>query len=231
MKYKLTAFVLACSVVTASHAFGLGDLTGSKPSATAGADVGTQVETFNKTAGLISQAMTFALNQIIVALGTKEQIAIAKANAEGLLKVTDPGERNSQAGKSLVTGVGLLTQTMAESSAKEKMANLSPEMKKQVAASMFAVGVSALQIPGAMDLGKQIMSSASANPMNLSKVLPVKTGLSTFADILPTLPALVKNGSAMMREAKIEAPDPTFSAKIGPSTDQQSADLFKAIEH
>lgn len=226
MKTKFTAFVLACSFVTASHAFGLGDLTGAKPAAAGGADVGTQVETFNKTAGLISQAMTYALDQIVLALGTKDQIAALKASAEGVAKKTDAKEHDAAAGEALTLSEGKVEEVLSASDAKDKMANLSPEMKKKVAASMYAVGVATLQIPGAMDQGKQIMTSAGANPMNISKVMPVKTGLATFADILPKLPSLVKNGYAMMREAKIDAINPTADAKLTANSDQQNVDLF-----
>ena len=101
---------------------------------------------------------------------------------------------------------------------KAKMENLSPEMQKKVAQSIFAVGVAALQIPGAINRGKNIVSSVGANPMNIVKVLPVKDGLSMYIDVLPKLPTLVTTGMQLMRDVKVEAGNPTADAKLAPES-------------
>jgi len=78
------------------------------------------------------------------------------------------------------------------------------------------VGVAALRIPLAINKGKDIVSGVSSNPMNIPKVLPVKDGLSLFAEVLPKLPSLVTTGFQLMRDVKVEAGNPTAESKLSP---------------
>ena len=52
--------------------------------------------------------------------------------------------------------------------------------------------------------------------MNITKVIPVKDGLSLYGDVLPKLPTLVTTGFQLMRDVKVEAGNPTVEAKLSP---------------
>jgi hypothetical protein len=183
-----------------------------------GGDVGAQVVVFNEEANLISKTVAFALIQIVGALGDKTKIADIKAVNDSLSKSTDTKEIGAISGSIIKSNYAQADELLKSADAKAKMENLSPEMQKKVAQSIFAVGVAALRIPGAINQGKSIISGVGANPMNIAKVLPVKDGLSMYIDVLPKLPTLVTTGMQLMRDVKVEAGNPTADAKLAPES-------------
>lgn len=187
---------------------------GGKPAGGGGGDISTQIDSFNTNAGLINGAVSFSLVQIVAALGDKEQIATVKTQADNLGKATDAKEKGAAQGSIIKTTAGVAAELLNSKDAKAKMEKLSPEMQQKVAKSLFAVGVAALQLPGAIDQGKKIMQEAGSNPMNITKVMPVKDGLSMFADALPKLPSLVSTGFKLMRDVKVEPGNPSVDAKL-----------------
>jgi hypothetical protein len=218
MKSKVLTVMMALVVSTSANAQfgGLGGLMGGGGGG--GGDVGAQVLVFNQEANLISKTVAFALIQIVGALGDKTKIADIKAVNDSLSKSTDTKEIGAISGSVIKSNFAEADQLLKSADAKAKMENLSPEMQKKVAQSIFAVGVAALQIPGAINRGKNIVSSVGANPMNIVKVLPVKDGLSMYIDVLPKLPTLVTTGMQLMRDVKVEAGNPTADAKLAPES-------------
>jgi len=218
MKSKVLTVMMALVVSTSANAQfgGLGGLMGGGGGG--GGDVGAQVLVFNQEANLISKTVAFALIQIVGALGDKTKIADIKAVNDSLSKSTDTKEIGAISGSVIKSNFAEADQLLKSADAKAKMENLSPEMQKKVAQSIFAVGVASLQIPGAINRGKNIVSSVGANPMNIVKVLPVKDGLSMYIDVLPKLPTLVTTGMQLMRDVKVEAGNPTADAKLAPES-------------
>jgi hypothetical protein len=217
MKSKILTVLLALAVSTAANAQfgGLGGLMGGSKGG-GGGDVGAQVEAFNVEANLINKTVAFALIQIVGALGDKTKLADIKAVNDSLSKSTDTKEIGAITGSIIKNNAAEAQELLKSSDAKAKMESLSPELQKKVSQSIFAVGVAALRIPVAINQGKNIMSGVSSNPMNIAKVVPVKDGLSLYADVLPKLPTLVTTGFQLMRDVKVEAGNPTAEAKLSP---------------
>ncbi len=217
MKSKVLTVLLALAVSTAAHAQfgGLGGLMGGSKGG-GGGDVGAQVEAFNAEANLINKTVAYALIQIVGALGDKTKLADIKAVNDSLSKSTDTKEIGAITGSIIKNNAAEAQELLKSSDAKAKMESLSPELQKKVGQSIFAVGVAALRIPVAINQGKNIISGVSSNPMNITKVLPVKDGLSLFAEVLPKLPTLVTTGFQLMRDVKVEAGNPTAEAKLSP---------------
>ena len=213
MKSKILIVLMALVVSTTANAqFGaLGGLLGGS-----GGDVGAQVEAFNAEANLINKVVAFAMIQIVAALGDKTKMADIKAVNESLSKSTDTKEIGAITGSIIKNNAAEVQEILKSNDAKAKMEALSPEMQKKVSQSIFAVGVAALRIPGAINKGKDIIAVVSSNPMNIMKVLPVKDGLSMFAEVLPKLPTLVSTGYQLMRDVKVEAGNPTVESKLSP---------------
>jgi hypothetical protein len=214
MKSKLIAFFLTLGLSVSSHAQfgGLGGMLGGGGGG--GGDISAQVESFNKDAVLIREAVAFALVQIVGALGDKTQIAAAKEQAANLSKSTDTKEAENLQGTVIKNSLSAATSLLSDSKAKEKMEQLSPELKKKVGQAIFAVGVSALKLPGTVDTGKKIMQGVGTNPMNITKAVPVKDGLALFADVLPKLPDLVSTGLKLMRDVKVDPGNPSADSKV-----------------
>ena len=226
MKSKFLTVLLALVVSTAANAQlgGLGGLVGGLGGSKGGGggDVDAQVEAFNNEANLINKTVAFALDLIVAALGDKTDIAGAKAESESLSKSTDTKEIGAKAGTIIKTKSAYAEELLKSKDAKAKMERLSPEMQKKVGQSIFSIGVAALRLPGAINQGKNIVAGVSSNPMNISKVLPVKDGLSMFADVLPKLPTLVSTGFQLMRDVKIEPGNPTATATLNPQAADSS---------
>lgn len=217
MKTKMLTVLLALVVSTSANAQfgGLGGLAGGSKGG-GGGDIGAQVQEFNNEATLINKTVGFALVQIMAALGDKKDLANIKAVNESLSKSTDSKEIGALAGTIVSTQSAKAEELLKDKDAKAKMEALSPEMQKKVSQSIFAVGVAALRLPQAINKGKDIVASVTTNPMNVSKVGPVKDGLSVFSDVLPKLPSLVTTGMKLMRDVKVDPGNPTVTATLSP---------------
>jgi len=217
MKSKLISLLLVMGVATSAHAQFGGLLGGAK--AGGGGDVGALVEEFNKDANLINQTVSYSLIQIVAALGSKNEIAAVRAINDNLKKSTDPKEKAAIQGTVLKEQTAVAEELLKNKEAAEKIAKMTPELQKKVAQSIFAVGVAALKIPDLVTKGQQIVQSVGANPMNITKVLPVKDGLTVFAAALPKMPTLVSTGLKLMRDAKVDPGNPTKESKTTPDPD------------
>ncbi len=212
MKLGSIALVIALGFSSTAYAQFGGLLGGSKPAATA--DIGAQVEAFNANSLLLNKAVGFALLQVKAALGSKEDMAAVKAKSESLSKTTDAKEAGEIAGTILKDDKGAALALLKDKDAKAKMEKLSPAMQQAVAKSLLAAGIASLQMPALAKTGQNILSGAGSNPMNISKLLPVKTGLSSISDALPVLPGLVAAGFQLMRDVKVDPGNPTADSKI-----------------
>lgn len=201
----------------ASAQFGLPSLGGSKPSG--GADVGELVTKFNAQNALISSAVANSLEQIIAALGDKTLIATEKEKYEAIQKVTDPQEKAKQEGTLIKEAAGEAQKLLDSKDAQEKMKNLAPQMQQKVAKAIFNVGVAALQVPGMLDTGKKAIEAVGSNPMQISKVIPIKDGVALFADALPKMVQIGSSGVKLLQDVKVKAETPSASATLQPSSD------------
>jgi hypothetical protein len=222
MKSKLGAFFLTLGLSVSAHAQFGGLLGGGGGGG--GGDISAKVESFNKEAIFLREVVTFALVQIVGALGDKTQIAAAKEQAANLAKTTNTKEAENLQGTVIKSELSNATALLSDSNAKEKMEKLSPELQKKVAQSIFAVGVAALKLPGTLETGKQIMQGVGSNPMNITKALPVKDGLALFGEVLPKLPTLVSTGLKLMRDVKVDPGNPSATATVEKGTPTFPAD-------
>lgn len=214
MKTKLFVLALTLGLSSVSHAQfgGLGGFGGK--SGGGGGDVSAQVDSFNKDAVLIRNVVDNSLQQIVGALGDKTQLAAVKEQAANLAKTTDTKEAENLQGTIVKNNLSAATELIASKDAKEKMEKLSPEMKEKVGKAIFSIGVAAIKLPDTVQKGKGIIESVGSNPMNISKALPVKNGLSLFADILPKLPTLVSTGMSLMKDVKVNPGNPGADSKM-----------------
>jgi hypothetical protein len=168
---------------------------------------------------MINEAVSYSLIQIIAAMGTKEQIAAVKVINDNLKKTTDPKEKGSIQGTVLKDKTAEAEELLKGKEAASKIASMTPDLQQKVAQSIFAVGIAALKIPDMVSKGQQIVQSVGANPMNITKVLPVKDGLTVFAAALPKMPTLVSTGLKLMRDAKVDPGTPTKDSKLQSNPD------------
>lgn len=226
MKRKFFLGMLAAIAAGGAHAQlgGLGGLMGGSKGGGGNIDIDKAVAGFNGDAALLREAIFYSMVQINAALRNKEDRATTKAALEAREGKTDPKEQGAIEGNYIKSNLAATNTLLASEDAKQRMAKLEPQMQQRVAKSMFAVGVAALRLPKTVDTGKKIMESVGSNPMNISKVVPVKDGLALFADVLPKLPELVSVGMKMMRDVKVDPGNPTAEATITPVKDKVDFD-------
>jgi hypothetical protein len=163
---------------------------------------------------VIREATAYSLMQIVAALGDKTQVATIKASTDSLAKTTDAKEKDSIEGTVIKEQTAVAKQLLDSKEGKERMEKLAPEIQKKVANSILSVGIAALKIPGMLETGKKAIEAAASNPMQAAKVLPVKDGVSLFADTLPKMVEIGKVGFQMLSDVKVQAGTPTVEAKL-----------------
>lgn len=216
MKTKLFALMIVMGACTTANAQfgGLGGMLGGAGRSASSADAGSLIDQFNKDSELISGAVSYSLIQIVAALGDKTQIAAVKTLNDNLASSTDPKEQGSIRGTVIKEQSAVAQELLKSDEAKAKMEKLSPEMQKKVAKSLFAVGIASLRLPGLADKGKGIVSGVGSNPMYISKLPAVQSGLTMLGDAIPKLPSIVSTGFKLMRDVKLDPGTPTADTKL-----------------
>lgn len=215
MKRKFLTLFLTLGVVGSVHAQ-LGGLLGGARGGSGGGDVGALVDQFNGESVLIREAVSRSLIQIVGALGDKEQIAKVKAVNDSLSKTTDSKEAGSIQGTVIKENAALAQQLTEGAAAKERMEKLSPEIQKKVGQSILNVGIAGLRIPAMLDKGKKAIEGVGSNPMMITRIVPIKEGVSLFGETLPKMIQIASTGFKLMREVKMDPGTPTASSKIEP---------------
>ena len=216
MKRKFLTLLLTLGFLGSAHAqFGgmLGGMLGGARGG-GGSDVGALVDEFNRDSLLIREAVSRSLMQIVAALGNKEQIAKVKATNDSLSKNTDAKEVGSIQGTFIKDQSAVAQQLMDSADAKEKMEKLAPEIQKKVGQSILNVAIAGLRIPVMLERGKRAIDGVSSNPMMITRILPIKDGVSLFVETLPKMTQIASTGFNLMREVKIDPGSPTASSKI-----------------
>lgn len=215
MKQKIIALLMLLGMSMGAQAQfgGLGGKLGLGGGGGGGSDPAA-IEKFTADALLINRAVTYSTLQIKAALGDKQNLATVKESIEKMNKATDPQEQNAVMGTIMKTELADSIDLLKSKEGKERMAQLSPDMQKKVAKSLFSVGVAALRVKPMMDNGQKAVQSMASNPAMLAKVGLVKGSLSLLADAAPKLPDLVSTGFAMMKDVKVDPGNPTADAEL-----------------
>jgi hypothetical protein len=221
MRKSFTVFAISMLSVwsLAAHAQlgGLGALKGNKTeSKDAGSvDLGAKADKFSADAALIREAVAYSLLQIKAAVEDKNKIAETRKSYESLKATTNPKESAAKAGTIIKDAGAEVTLALKSAETQERIKNLSPEMQKKVAASLLAVGIASLKLPKLLEEGQGILQGLSSNMMaNMSRIGPLKDGLSSLGEAAPKLPPIVSAGFQLLKNAKVDAATPTEGAEL-----------------
>tara|TARA_B110000503_G_scaffold118284_1_gene179059 strand:+ start:452 stop:1132 length:681 start_codon:yes stop_codon:yes gene_type:complete len=211
MKTKFVLATLLMATFGVAQAFGLPKLGGGGGGG--GGDVEGLVKQFNAENEVISALTANSLLFIQAALGDKTEVAAIAEKASSLSKATDPKEKQAIQGTVIKDAGAKVAELMASEKAKERMANLAPELQKKVSKSILNVAIAALKIPEMIDIGKKAIEGVGSNPMMISKIVPIKDGVQLFADVLPKMTDIVKTGFKMLQSVKIDPGSPAKDSK------------------
>jgi hypothetical protein len=211
MKMIRKALVVAACLVAANAANAqlgaLGSLMGAaKPGASAGGDISTDVSTFVNKSAALSELASRSVTAINAAFASDEKLAEKRAALEQINKVTDPKEKTAKFAE-LYKSEQAEAQTLLESGEMEKrIGALSSEKKKMIGQALLNFGIGTLQAIELTRDGQSLIQKAGMNPMNLSKMLPVKDALPLLGKVAGDSGSFLVGVAKVAKGANISVP-------------------------
>lgn len=211
-KIGLTVGVTLMAGAANAQLGGLGSLLGGSGDKASG-NIDTDVKSFLDKSITIERTLNSAALAIVAAYANETDRAKMQGSLDEMKKTTDPkeagakfqavSESTSAEMKKLTAGSDLTTQTQ----------NLSEAKKKQIAIGVGNFLFGALQAKDLVPSGQSVMKGVSSNPMNVTKVIPVKDALPRLANAISlaadTIPQFVK----VLQGANIKIPEVSSSSK------------------
>jgi hypothetical protein len=213
MKMIRKALVIAAGLMAANAANaqlgGFGAMLGSaKPgaNANAGADISTDVSTFVTKSAALSELAGRSVTAINAAFASEEQLAAKRAKLEQINTVTDPKEKAAKYAE-LYKSEQAEAQSLLDSGEMEKrMGTLNSEKKKMIGQALLNFGIGSLQAVELTKNGQSLIQKAGANPMNLTKVVPVKDALPMLGKVAGDAGSFFVGVTKLAKGANISVP-------------------------
>lgn len=220
---KKTVIVAACLMAAnAAHAqFGglgnmLGAATGTGSSASnnsTGGDIAGDVSNFVTKSAIVSALTSQSVAAINAAFSSEEQIAKKRAERLAIDQITDPKEKQAK-NAALYESNSAETKRLLDSGEMEKaIGGLDAGKKKQIGAALLNFGIGALQATDLTKSGQGMIQKASSNPMNFTKLLPVKDALPMLGKVVSDAGGLMVGVMKLAKGANISVPEVTSKSK------------------
>lgn len=174
-----------------------------------GGNIDADVKNFLDLSINIEKTLLSSSLAIIAAYQSEEERAKSQASYAEVQKTTEAKEAGAKFQAISESNKANMEKLSASSDFAEKTKNLSEAKQKQVAAGVFNFLIGALQAKDLLPTGQSIMQGATSNPMNITKVIPIKDAiprLSTAMNLASTtIPKFVK----VLQGANISIPNAT----------------------
>ena len=95
---------------------------------------------------------------------------------------------------------------MKSGEAKEQMGKLDASKKKQIGDALMNFGIGSLQAIVLTKTGQSLVQKAAANPMNLTKMMPVKDALPVLGRVVSDAGGFMVGIGKLAKGANIEVP-------------------------
>lgn len=187
MKTIRKAVIVAISllVANAAHAqFGaLGGLVGGNKSAASSGDMATDVTNFLTKSAALSAMTSRSLTAINAAFASDEEIAAKRAALGAINQITDPKEKEAKVAALYESESAEAKRRLSSGEMEQKIGGLDSAKKKQIGDAILNFGIGTLQAVELTKSGQSLMQQAGANPMNLPKILPVRTAIPMLGKV------------------------------------------------
>jgi hypothetical protein len=222
MKTIRTAIVVAACMMAAGSAHaqlgGLGGMLGGGNKANAGAsgDIAADVNTFVNKSAALSLMSGRAVMAINAAFASDTELAEKRAKLVSLANITNPKEQLAKM-EEVYKSEKAQAQSLLDSGEMEKrMGTLSEEKKKMIGAALLNFGIGSLQAVELTKSGQALVQSAASNPMNLTKVGPVKDALPLLGKVAGDSGSFLVGVAKVARGANITVQAPKVDSKPAP---------------
>lgn len=209
------AAVLAACLLSASAANaqlgGLGSLLGSKSAGSAdiSADINSFVAQSNALRELTSRSVV-AINAAFSSAAESEAKRAAYAAANAL---TNANEKQARLNELYESNAAELERRVKSGEAKEQMGKLDAAKKKQIGDALMNFGIGSLQAIVLTKTGQALLQQAASNPMNLTKMMPVKDSLPVLGRVVSDAGGFMVGVGKLAKGANIEVPAVKIDSK------------------
>ena len=205
-----TIFGVALIANTAHAQFG--SLLGGGDNKGSG-NIDADVKNFLDLSINIERSLSLASLAIVAAFQSETDRAKSQATFDEVKKTTDPKEAGAKFQEVSESTSAQMKKLAASADLGEQTKNLSEAKKKQVAAGVYNFLLGALKAKDLVPTGSAILKGATSNPMNFTKIIPVKDAvprlISAGSLAADTIPQFVK----VLQGANISVPTPSVSSK------------------
>ncbi len=192
---------------------GLGGLLSAVKGGGGGGDISADVSTFVTQSAALSQLTGRSVIAIKLAFDNAEQRALTKAELDAIEKLTDTKERDARRAKLVESASAEAKRLYDSGEMKSKMTTLDSASKKQVGDALLNYGIGALQAVALTRTGQSLIAKASANPMTLPQILPVKDSLPLLGKVVTDSGGFMAGVIKLAQGAKIDVPTPKADSK------------------
>jgi hypothetical protein len=189
----------------------LGGMLGGKKSA--GGDIGAEVGSFvtqSQALGLLASSSVTAIN---AAFASDEQRASKAAELAAINKLTNPDEQKARTAKLYESEAAEAKRLLESGEMKDRMATLDSAKKKQIGDALMNFGIGGLQAVVLTKTGQSLIQKASADPMSLPKLLPVKDTLPLLGKVAADAGGFMVGVMKVAKGANIEVREVSASSK------------------
>lgn len=217
MKKIAQAVMMAACVFGAGAAHaqlgGLGGLLSAAKGGSGGGDISADVSTFVTQSAALSQLTGRSVIAIKLAFDNAEQRALTKAELDAIEKLTDTRERDARRAKLVESASAEARRLYDSGEMKNKMSTLDSASKKQVGDALLNYGIGALQAVALTRTGQSLLARASANPMSLPQIIPVKDSLPLLGKVVSDSGGFMAGVVKLAQGARIDVPTPKADSK------------------
>jgi hypothetical protein len=207
----VTASVLVASAAHAQFG-GLGGFGGGGGGG-GGGDISADVTSFVTKSRSLSELASRSMTAINAAFSSESDIAAKRAALEAIDKITDPAEKEAKKAAVYESESAEAKRRLESGEMEKAISGLSDAKKKQVSAAILNFGIGALQAVDLAKTGQGIVQKASANPMSIPKVVPVKDALPLLSKIASDAGGFFVGVIKLAKGANISIPEVTASSK------------------
>ncbi|SFB89939.1 hypothetical protein [Massilia yuzhufengensis] len=207
-KIAQAVMVAACLMGAGAAQAQLGGLGGLMNAAKGGGggDISAEVNTFVTQSAALSQLTGRSVVAITLAFSDEQKRVQTKAELDAINKLTDTKEQKARMTK-LVESESAEAKRLYESGEmKTRMATLDSASKKQVGDALLNYGIGALQAVALTRTGQSLVARASANPMALPQLVPVKDALPLLGKVVSDSGGFMAGVVKLAQGAKIDVP-------------------------
>ena len=216
-----TVIVAACLMAAnAAHAqFGglgnmLGAATGAGSSGSTGGDITGDVSNFVTKSAILGAISSRSVTAINAAFSSEEQIAAKRAALLAIDQITDPQEKQAKTAALYESESAEAKRRLDSGEMEKSIGGLDTGKKKQIGAALLNFGIAALQAVDLTKSGQNMMQKASSNPMNFTKLLPVKDAMPLLGQVATDAGGFFLGMVKLAKGANISVPEVKADSKV-----------------